>query len=153
LPHIRRTTCMFIAAVFMLALAGCGKDAVKPSAENLMANKALGILADMKKAYDARDMYGVLNNVSPALAGGYAEFSGRVRKDTETFPKADLDLTIDRVEVDGTKASVVFHWFGKWTDAAGKTTEGRGNSVFTFQDAEKMTLVSITGDSPFGIVR
>lgn len=139
----------------MLMLAGCGgKEAVKPTAENVKANKALGVLAEMKKAYVGRDMYGVLNLVSPSLeGGGYAEFSGQVRKDIETYKKADLDMTIDRVEINGERVGVVFHWSGKWHDASGNMAEGRGNSVFTFLDGEKMALVAITGDSPFGIVR
>jgi len=153
LKHLARLSSAIIANVLIITMYGCGSEPPKPSAENVKANAALGKLEAMRKAYIARDMQGVLDHVSPDLKGGFAELSGRVRKDMEMFEKVELRVFIDRVELSKGEVAVVFHWFGDWWDEQGKKTEGRGNAVFRFTDDEKMLLMDVTGDSPFGIVR
>lgn len=153
MSRFRSTILTITAAMLVIFIAGCGKEAIKPSAQNILATKAMAALADMHKAYIARDMYGVLDNVSSTYEGGYADFSSNLRKDTETYPAVELSIDIDRVELDGDYASVTFHWFGTWTNPEGNKVEGRGNSVFVFTGGEKMGLVRVTGDIPFGVVR
>lgn len=149
---LRNTAAVFVLFLMLSALAGCGGEPVKPSAENVRTTKALGVLEQMRQAYIARDTQGVLDHVSTALEGGYSGFAGRMRKDAELYGKVELKLFIERVELSGDEASVVFHWHGNWRDKGGKKVEGRGNSVYTFAGETDMKLIRIVGDTPFGIV-
>lgn len=147
---------VLLLVVFLIAFAavGCGKKAViKPSEESMKATRALDTLQEMERAYKARDMAAVLADVSPDFKGGYSEFETRMRKDSETFGRVDLDLDVERVEETGNEVHVAFHWYGKWYDKAGKVVEGRGNTMFIFVDTGKMRLTAIVGDPPFGVVR
>jgi hypothetical protein len=153
LKHLARLSSAIIAVVMVMTMFGCSSEPPKPSAENVKATAALGKLEAMRKAYTALDLKGVLDLVSQNYKGGFSDFSGRVRKDTENFKKVEMKVFIDRVELSKDDVGVVFHWFGEWWDNDGKKTEGRGNAVFHFSDDEKMLLMDITGDSPFGISR
>ncbi len=133
---------------------GCGKkEEVKPTKEAVSAQAAEGAFHEMEKAYIARDMNGVMQRVSKDVEGGYGEFESRVRKDLELYGKVVLETHIERIEESDDQVKVVFNWYGKWWDAKEAVHEGRGNSVFVFKDAPGMPLVSIVGDSPFGVVR
>jgi len=137
-----------------LTLAGCGgKKVVKPSEESVRASRALGALQDMERAYEARDIKGVMEHVSQDLRGGYAEYMSHIRKDVEAFKKIQLETRVDRVEETADEVRLVFHWNCRWTTDEGKTVEGRGNSVFVYTDKGTVSLVSVTGDSPFGVVK
>ncbi len=148
-----RSLCLLFSLALVLILAGCSKKVVvKPSEESVRAERALGALADMEGAYKSRDLKAVMALVSPDLKSGYAEFETSARKDSETFVKVDLDLNVERVEETKGLVKVAFNWYGTWLDKDGKTTEGRGNSVFVFKNGGGMKLVEIVGDNPFGVV-
>ena len=142
-------------SVVVLLAAGCGgKQVVKPSEDSIKATEAVKALNSMQASYEARDMAGVLKTVSPDFKGGYAELETSLRKDMETFPKVSLVTDVERVELEGDLVKVVFHWFGHWTGKDGQEHEGRGNSIFVFKPSGSgMSLDSITGDSPFGVIR
>lgn len=142
-------------SLVVLLAAGCGGNkAVKPSEDSIKATEALKALNAMQASYEARDMAGVLKPVSQDFKGGYSELETSLRKDMEEFPKVSLETDIERVELEGDLVKVVFHWFGKWTGKDGQEHEGRGNSIFAFKAAGTvLSLDSVTGDSPFGVVR
>lgn len=150
-----RNILLLIASVFALAaLSGCGKDEViPPSAEAVKAERAVEAVKKMEAAYEARDMKGVLDPVSPDFRGGFAAFEAGVRKDIETFSKVALEIGMDRVVESGNEVSVSLHWNGRWWDSSGRASEGRGNAVFVFTDTGAMRLSSVTGDNPFAVVR
>ena len=145
---------IFFSLVVLLA-AGCGgSKVVKPSEDSIKATEAVKAMEAMQASYEARDMAGVLKPVSQEFKGGYSELETSLRKDIEEYPKISLETNVDRVELEGDMVKVVFHWFGKWTGKDGKDHEGRGNSIFVFKAAgSAMSLDSIIGDSPFGVVR
>ena len=138
-----------------LLAAGCGgSKAVKPSEDSIKATEAVKALNAMQASYEARDMAGVLKPVSQDFKGGYSEMETSLRKDMDEFPKVSIETTVERVEIEGDLVKVVFHWFGKWTGKDGKEHEGRGNSIFAFKAAgPAMSLDSVIGDSPFGVIR
>ncbi len=150
---IRNAAAVIVSSIILVLLAGCGSAPPKPSAENVRATKALEVLETMRQAYLAGDQQGVMARVSTSLEGGYSDFAGRLRKDMEMHDKAELTLTVERVEINGDETSVVFHWFGNWRDKQGKKVEARGNAVYTFAGETEMKLIRVVGDSPFGIVR
>lgn len=145
---------IFFSLVVLLA-AGCGGGkAVKPSEDSIKATEAVKAFNAMQASYEARDMAGVLKPVSQDFKGGYSELDTSLRKDFDEFSKVSLETAVERVELEGDLVKVVFHWFGKWTGKDGREHEGRGNGIFVFKPAGSgMSLDSIIGDSPFGIVR
>lgn len=147
----------YLAVIALVILmVGCGgKKAVKPSAEVDASNKSIKALEEMRLAYVGRDAQGVLKFVSKEFKdGGYADIQRGLRKDTESFGKADLDIKVERAELAGEKSGVVFRWFCNWTDKSGNVHEGRGNAVFWFKEtATGVELIETTGDSPFGALK
>jgi hypothetical protein len=144
-----------LIALLIFLSAGCSKkEVVKPSEESVRADRALAALSEMEKAYEARDLAGVIKPVAQDYKKGYSELQTSLRKDIETYSKADVSIDIDRVEEAGDDTRVVFHWYGRWWDKAGAEHEGRGNTVFIFKEtASGPELFDVTGDSPFGIIR
>ena len=151
--YFLRLGILFSLVVFLAA--GCGgSKAIKPSDDSVNATAAVNALNSIQASYEARDMAGVLKHVSQDFKGSYSELETSLRKDMETFPNVSLETTVERVELEGDLEKVVFNWFGNWTDKDGTKHEGRGNCVFVFKGTgSAISLDSVIGDSPFGIVR
>jgi hypothetical protein len=146
---------LVIIPSLMLVVSACGKkQVIKPSEESVKADRALAAFAQMREAYEARDLAGTLKDVSQDFKKSYADFSSALRNEMESYPKVALEVGVDRVvEVDNF-VRVVFHWSGTWTDKNGDTHEARGNCTYVYQDTgSSMVLVDFIGDSPFGAVR
>lgn len=146
---------LLLSLVLLAALSACAKkQIVKPSEDSIKAKNAIKDVGEMRDAYEARDIKGVLSHVSQDYAKGYAELDTSLRKDFDAYDNISIDLRTDRVEIDGDKVKVVSHWFGKWRDKLGKDHQARGNADFVFRDTgASFQLVDVVGDSPFGISR
>ncbi len=146
---------LVIIPSLMLVVSACGKkQVVKPSEESVKADRALSAFAQMREAYEARDLSGTLKGVSQDFKKSYADFSSSLRKEMDLYPKVALEIGVDRVvEVDNF-VRVVFHWSGTWTDKEGGSHQARGNCTYIYQDTgSSMVLVDFIGDSPFGVAR
>jgi hypothetical protein len=155
LSRHKQLVILTLTAFLVFVFIGCSKkEIVKPSEESVRADRTLGVFSDMEKAYEARDLKGVIKPVSQDFKKGYSELETSIRKDIETYGKVDVTVQVDRVEESGDDTRVVFHWYGKWWDKAGAAHEGRGNAVFVFKETPAgPELADVTGDSPFGVIR
>ncbi len=146
---------LLLSFILLAALSACAKkQVIKPSEDSIKAKNAIKDVGEMKDAYEAKDIKGVLSHVSQDYARGYAELDTSLRKDFDAYDNIGIDLRTDRVEIEGDKVKVVTHWFGTWRDKTGKDHKARGNADFLFRDTgASFLLVDVVGDSPFGISR
>jgi hypothetical protein len=146
---------LVIIPSLMLIFSACAKkQVIKPSEESVKADRALSAFAQMREAYEARDLSGTLKDVSPDFKKSYADLENNLRKEMERYPKVALEVGVDRVVEIDNFVRVIFHWSGTWTDKDGATHEARGNCTYIYQDTgSSMVLVDYIGDSPFGISR
>jgi len=132
-----------ICYIVMLALwfnAGCGKDAVKPSEDSILAQGALRSLERMREAYEAKDLDALKALAEPALILGPDE-----RLDFDTV---SLSFSTPRIiKITGDHVTVSVNWQGEW-EQNGVTKKDRGSGSFIFQK-DSMRLIQVDGDNPF----
>ncbi|MEJ2229563.1 MAG: hypothetical protein P8X46_00075 [Nitrospirales bacterium] len=75
-----------------------------------------------------------------------------VRRDFTTFSTIHLDLTIDRILIDGDHISAFVSWQGDWqrTDQ-GEFARASGHGVLLWSGNQVILLRGTEGDLPFGM--
>jgi hypothetical protein len=75
-----------------------------------------------------------------------------IQRDFAVYDRITLDLTIDRVMVDGADVSVYFHWLGQWQRATDEQPlRERGHAILRLVGQQTLTVSGVDGDPPFGM--
>jgi hypothetical protein len=77
-----------------------------------------------------------------------------VEKDFDAFAEITLDLSIERIFIEGETIDVYVHWQGLWKrDAADTGQRERGHGMLRLQGVHSILLQGFEGDVPFGMFR
>jgi hypothetical protein len=77
-----------------------------------------------------------------------------VRKDLATFSAIHLDLTVDRIVIDGDQISAFVSWQGDWQRTPqGVFSQATGHGVLLWSGKQVILLRGTEGDLPFGMTR
>jgi hypothetical protein len=75
-----------------------------------------------------------------------------VERDFAIYDRIHLDLSIDRVLIEGTDVAVYFHWQGQWHRKTGdQAIRERGHAILRLVGHQNLALSGIDGDAPFGM--
>jgi hypothetical protein len=75
-----------------------------------------------------------------------------IQRDFAAYDRITLDLTIDRVMVDGTDVAVYFHWLGQWQRATDEQPlRERGHAILRLVGHQSLAVSGVDGDPPFGM--
>ena len=133
-----------------LTLAGCAKEAVKPSEDSLKIRAVLAFVDHLIQAYEARDQTGLLALISPDSTM-LSSLPPILIRDFQSFDQIKLTPTVDRIEMDKGKATVVLNWDGQWQN---KTTQliykEKGTTTLKLKESPAVQLVELLGDPLFG---
>lgn len=132
--------CYLLLLVIPFIMLGCGKDAVKPSEDSILAQGALRSLERIKEAYETKKLDSVRDLAGPELARNF--------KEELDFDKAALSFSTPRViKITDSHVTISVSWQGVW-ERRGMTEKNRGASKFVFLK-DSLKLVQIEGDNPF----
>ena len=136
---MKRSCALLILAAALIT--GCGgKDAVKPSADSLLAAEVFTHIESLKDAYLVKDGGSIRRLAGPALADSIIG--------TFAFDRAELAFTKRMVRITDSSVAVNVAWQGSWWGTNNRKLDNRGVADLIF-GRETMKLVSIEGDSPF----
>jgi hypothetical protein len=75
-----------------------------------------------------------------------------VRQDVIAFSSIHLNLTIDRILIDGDRISAFISWQGDWQRTSeGAFSQARGHGVLLWSGNQVILLRGTEGDLPFGM--
>lgn len=75
-----------------------------------------------------------------------------IRDDFQTFEEISLDLSIDRITVDGDTIEVFVHWQGRWKRTPTEAEiRDRGHGMLRWIGVQSILLQHVQGDLPFGM--
>lgn len=139
-----------VAVLFVAASVGCStKEARYPAdyARYQRIDKAVEALGKAYVKKDASAFHALLlpsNRIDKMEAGA--------NKDFETFKDITLDLSIERIAIDGDQIDVFVHWQGLWKREQEDTEQReRGHGMLRWLGTQSILLSSFDGDIPFGI--
>jgi hypothetical protein len=77
-----------------------------------------------------------------------------VREDFAGFSSIHLDMSIDRILIDGDRISAFVSWQGDWQRTPeGAFAQARGHGVLLWSGNQVILLRGTEGDLPFGVTR
>ncbi|MBM4121508.1 MAG: nuclear transport factor 2 family protein [Nitrospira sp.] len=140
----------WLSLLCLVLLAGCFAKEPRYPADHARYQKITATVEDLQQAYAKRDASGFRALLLPSALLDRVEVD--VAKDFDSFEEITLDISIDRIVIDGDAIDVFVHWQGKWKkkqDEAGSPERGHG--VLRFVGMHSILLKSVEGDVPFGM--
>lgn len=142
-----------VGALFLLLIGwfqGCATTPYKPSPIAIQVDHVRQTLAEMTASYQKKDETGFFSAIDPSLQSP-SSLKEQVSKDWKTFSDLNVDIKVDRVEIQEGSITTAVHWDGVWKTAATPPVEKKGHALFIWTTAEPPRLLEIRGDAPFGI--
>jgi hypothetical protein len=121
--------------------AGCGgKDSVKRTEDYLLADRAIGKIAEIESAYEEKDVA----SLQSMLEDGFLNLiRGQL-----SFSRADVSFSTPRlIRIEGDEVKVVLNWKSAW-EVNGRDIQNRGLATLVFRK-DTLKLIRTEGDNPF----
>lgn len=130
---------------------GCSTKEPRYPADHARYQKIDAAVTELQQSYAKRDLSAFRALLLPSGLLDRVEVD--VAKDFDSFEEITLDLSIERIVIDGEAVDVFVHWQGKWKKKQDETgVLERGHGVLRFVGVQSILLKSVEGDVPFGMV-
>lgn len=143
---------MSMSVLVFMGETGCSKKLPKYPQDHARFQRVVHAINTLENAYvtkDASSFHGLLLPLE-----NLDLLEAQVRKDFDTFSTIHLDMTIDRVIIDGDRISAYVSWQGYWQRLSeGPLTQARGHGALLWSGKQVILLRGTEGDLPFGISR
>lgn len=141
---------LFVMGFICLAETGCSTKAPKYPEDHARFQRVIQAIKTLETAYVNKDSSTFHELLLPLEQLETLEIE--VRKDFTTFTSTELELTVDRLIIDGNRISAFTSWQGTWQRAAEASREEmRGHGVLLWSGNQVILLRGIEGDLPFGL--
>jgi hypothetical protein len=140
---------LFLLPIF-LTLVGCSKEAIKPSEDDLKIRAVLTFVDRLKQSYEAKDQAGLLALISPDSTM-LSSLPPILVRDFQSFDRIRLTPTVDRIEIDKGKMTVVLNWDGQWQNGTTQLIyKEKGTTILKLKESPAIRLMELSGDPLFG---
>jgi hypothetical protein len=140
---------MLVLVLILIAGPGCSKKTPKYPEDHARFQRVVQAIKTLETAYVNKDASIFHDLLLPLEKLDLLE--AEVKKDFATFSAIHLDLTIDRIGIDGDRISAFVSWQGDWQRTPQEPfTEARGHGVLLWSGNQVILLRGTEGDLPFG---
>ena len=144
--------CMMLVVLGMggLTETGCSKKAPKYPEDHARFQRVVQAIKTLETAYVNKDTPALHELLLPLEQLEILE--AEARQDFAKFSTIQLDLTINRIIVDGDRISAFISWQGKWQRSTQEPgDQARGQGVLLWSGNQVILLRGVEGDLPFGM--
>lgn len=104
----------------------------------------------LEEAYVAQDQDATKDLLLPLES--LTTWEQGIQRDFATYSTIILDLSIDRMVIDGDLISVHVSWLGEWKETPDtQTIKARGHGTLHWSGTHVILLTGVEGDLPFGM--
>ena len=129
---------------------GCSKKLPKYPEDHARFQRVVQAIKTLESAYINQDASAFQELLLPLENLDLLE--AKVRDDFATFSTIQLNLTIDRMVIDGDRISAFVSWQGNWySTPEGAAAQASGHGVLLWSGNQVILLRGTEGDLPFGI--
>jgi len=140
----------FLLPSLFLTLACSSKAAVKPSEDSLKIRTVLAFVDRLRQVYESKDQAGLLALISPDSTL-VSSLPPMLARDFRSFDRISLSTTVDRIEMDKDKVTIVINWDGQWQNGPTHLTyKEKGTTILKAKESPAIRLVELSGDPLFG---
>lgn len=139
-----------VSILTSLAGTGCSKKVPKYPEDHARFQRVVQAIKTLETAYVNQDASAFQELLLPLENLDLLE--AHVREDFATFSTIQLNLTIDRMVIDGDRISAFVSWQGNWQHSPqGTSAQASGHGVLLWSGNQVILLRRTEGDLPFGI--
>ena len=146
---------IFVTSVWALIcvvafLASCSSKEPRYPEDHARFERIAEAVKTLQQAYIGQDSETIKSLLLP-LDTLYA-WEQEIQRDFQTFSDISLDLSIERILIEGDLISVYVSWQGDWKqEGQDKSLKTRGHGVLHWSGTHVILLSGIGGDLPFGM--
>jgi len=141
-----------ILALVTMAGPGCSKKVPKYPEDHARFQRVVQAIKTLETAYVNKDASTFHELLLPLENLDLLEAA--VREDFAGFSSIHLDMSIDRILIDGDRISAFVSWQGDWQRTPeGAFAQARGHGVLLWSGNQVILLRGTEGDLPFGVTR
>ena len=153
LAAINRFWLWAMLAVFgmvCLTATGCGKKTLKYPEDHARFQRITQAIKTLETAYANKDTSSFHELLLPLEQLKILEAESQ--QDFTAFSTIQLEMTIDRITIDGNRISTFISWQGQWRQSAqGSAATARGHGVLLWSGNQVILLRGVEGNLPFGM--
>jgi hypothetical protein len=150
--HMRIAVWVLVGALAAAGLpfAACSKKEIRYPADHLRYQNIDAAVESLRKAYAEKDRSTLHKLILPVAALDRTGVD--IERDFEQFEEITLDLSIERIVIEGDTIHVFVHWQGNWKRRPEDPgIRERGHGVLRWVGMQSIMLRGIEGDLFFGM--
>ncbi len=141
---------LLVVGLVCLAETGCSTKAPKYPEDHARFQRVIQAIETLETSYVNKDGSTFHELLLPLEQLEILE--AEVRKDFTTFANTELELTVDRIVIDGNRISAFISWQGTWWRATQDFhNSARGHGVLLWSGNQVILLRGVEGALPFGL--
>ncbi len=130
---------------------GCSSKDFRYPQDHARYQRVDAAVQELRRAYVAKDLSGIQAMMLPTLSLDRLERD--ISADFQSFQEILLDISIERIVIDGDSIDVYIHWQGQWKRTSGDAElRERGHGVLRWVGVKSIMLTGTEGDLPFGMI-
>ena len=137
--------------ILVVAAAGCQffSEDKKVSADHARFERIVQAVETLRSAYERQKLDAIQKLMLPLK--GFQQLEGQIKRDFDTYATIALNVTIERIYIQGEQIKVNVRWEGEWQRSPEETpVTDRGHGVWVWSGTKDILLASVEGAMPFG---
>jgi hypothetical protein len=129
---------------------GCPKTESRYPADFARYQRIDAALETLEKAYVSKDQTRINSLMLPLEQLDRLEME--IEKDFQTYAEIKVEISVDRIVVEGNTIEMYVHWQGQWKKTLVEDgIRERGHGILRWIGVQSILLSSYEGDLPFGM--
>ena len=137
--------------ILVVVMTGCQffSDDKKISADHARFERIVQAVETLRAAYEKQNLDAVRKLMLPLK--GFQRLEGQIQRDFDTYSTISLNITIERIYIQGERIEVNVRWEGEWQRSPEETpVPDHGHGVWVWSGTKDILWAGVEGAMPFG---
>ena len=146
----KNLVCAWLVVCALAFLFSCSKKEPRYPEDHARFERIAEAVKTLQQAYISHDRETTKSLLLPLDT--LTAWEQEIEKDFRTYSEITLDLSIERILIEGDLISVYVSWQGEWKETSeGQGVKARGHGILHWSGTHVILLSGVGGDLPFGM--
>ena len=140
-----------VLLIFVVVTTGCQffSGDKKVSADHERFERIVQAVETLRSAYERHNFDAIRKLTLPLK--GFQRLEGQIQRDFDTYPTISLNVTIERIYIQGERIRINVRWEGVWQRSPEEMpVTDHGHGVWVWNGTKDILLAGVEGATPFG---
>ena len=137
--------------ILVVVVAGCQffSNDKKISEDHARFERIVQAVETLRSAYEQQNFDAIRKLTLPLK--GFQQLEGQIQRDFDTYATISLNVTIERIYIQGERIKVNVRWAGVWQGSPEEMpVTDHGHGVWVWRGTKDILLAGVEGATPFG---